>query len=276
MVKKDYMTRLERAARWRLPPQEAEEVISDYRDLFDTPPRRSESELYRDVGDPEKVVKLLVSPPRAYRVWLAAFLVMAACILTLGISPTALGFPLWLLYFHIWAEHPIGPVIAVLGAVTALVWFRRQGRKEARLSKAVPVLLAVCLAFLGMVLWFCWACARDFEGFLAMWGTVKPWIGPNTSQAASYYLLRVAMADGSALIALVGVFALVRARTGDRRWAAVYVLALAAILAALLVLYWTGRMDWTEVPPEEAFRQMLLRCAGIAAVGLAGAGVALC
>lgn len=275
-MKQDYMTRLERAARWRLPPQEAEEVISDYRDLFDTPPRRSESELYRDVGDPEKVVKLLVSPPRAYRVWLAAFLVMAACILTLGISPTALGFPLWLLYFHIWAEHPIGPVIAVLGAATALVWFRRQGRKEARLSRAVPILLAVCLAFLGMVLWFCWACARDFEGFLAMWGTVKPWIGPNTSQAASYYLLRVAMADGSALIALMGIFALVRARTGDRRWAAVYVLALAAILTALLVLNWTGRMDWTEVPPEEAFRQMLLRCAGIAAVGLAGTGVALC
>ena len=269
-MKKPYLTRLERWARWMLPRAEADDVIADYREITSDP------EMLRGLDKPRKVIRPLAQK-KPYYTWLAVFAVMAACVLAVGFCPSALGYPIWrgLVVNQDYQPHWL-IVLAVLGAAAALIWFRLYGRKEGRLSRAVPVLLAVCLAFLGMVLWFCWACARDFEGFLAMWGTVKPWIGPNTSQAASYYLLRVAMADGSALIALVGVFALVRARTGDRRWAAVYVLALAAILAALLVLYWTGRMDWTEVPPEEAFRQMLLRCAGIAAVGLAGAGVALC
>ena len=46
-MKKDYMTRLERAARWRLPPQEAEDVIADYREMVGDPPR-PEEELLRD------------------------------------------------------------------------------------------------------------------------------------------------------------------------------------------------------------------------------------
>lgn len=115
-MKKDYMTRLERAVRWRLPPQEAEDVISDYRDMFGTPPR-PEEELYRDVGDPEKVVKLLVSPPETYRVWLTVFIVMSFCILSLGICPTVFGFPLWMLYVIFWGNSPA--VILAAGLVGA-------------------------------------------------------------------------------------------------------------------------------------------------------------
>ena len=44
------MARLEQAARWRLPPEEAEDVIADYRDIVGSPPR-SEEELRREVGD---------------------------------------------------------------------------------------------------------------------------------------------------------------------------------------------------------------------------------
>ena len=36
-MKKDYMTRLERAVRWRLQPQEAEDVIADYREIVGNP-----------------------------------------------------------------------------------------------------------------------------------------------------------------------------------------------------------------------------------------------
>ena len=38
-MKKDYMTRLERAARWRLSREEAEDVIADYRDIVGMTPR---------------------------------------------------------------------------------------------------------------------------------------------------------------------------------------------------------------------------------------------
>ena len=47
-MKKDYMTRLERAVRWRLPPQEAEDVIADYREIVGNPPR-SEEELLKSM-----------------------------------------------------------------------------------------------------------------------------------------------------------------------------------------------------------------------------------
>ena len=280
-MKKDYMTRLERAARWRLPPQEAEDVIADYRDIVSNPPR-TEEELRREVGEPEQVIKLLVSPPRAYRIWQAVFAVMAACILPLGISPTPFNYSLWRLFFDRWNGFPLpyGALItAALGAVTALVWFRWQGRKEERLPKAIPILLAVFLICIGGVLWFCWICIHDLDGFLQMWGMMKPLIsiGPTDWMVPrSTYLCTLAMEYGSAIISFIGAFALLKARMGDRRWSAVYVLALTVMLAALTALNLTTSMDPSGIPIEVAFQQLLTKCSVITTVGLIGTGVALC
>ena len=276
-MKKDYMTQLERAARWRLPPQEAEDVIADYREIVGDPPR-PEEELHRDVGDPGQVIRLLVLPTKAYRVWLVLFLVMSACILALGFSPTMIGYPIWLTIFSPWsADPPVPPVIAVLGAVIAMMWFHQQGRKEACLPKAIPILLAALLAWCGGAMLFCWVCVRDFDGFLVMWGTIKPFVGPNESAPASLYLLTLAMAYGSTIISLAGEVGLVKARTRDRRWAAVYILAMAAMMISLLYVHETTRMDVkVALNPEEFFRRMLFRNAGITAIGVIGAGVALC
>lgn len=279
-VKKDYMTLLERAARWRLPPQEAEDVIADYRDIVADPPR-SEDQLRREVGDPVEVIKLLVAPPKVYRTWLAVFAVAAACILAVGFSGTFIGYPFWMLLFDGGRGGPCyAPQVAALGAITALVWFRLCGRKEGRLSRAVPVLLGVCLLCIAGVLLFCLACSRDFEAFTNAWGTMTTWLGPNRDLliSRSFYLSRMAMCYGSAVLAPIGAYSLVKARMGDRRWAAVYVLALTAITISLLVVYWTGSIDVgaTEPTVEEWFRQMLLRCSAAAAVGIVGTGVALC
>ena len=135
------------------------------------------------------------------------------------------------------------------------------------------------LVFIGWVLWFCWACSRDFDGFCTMWGQVRIWIGPAAGQftSASFYLSRIAMGDIAAVIALTGFYALVKARTGDRRWAAVYVLAMTAMLTALMVLSWIGNMALSaDFGIEDFFRWALTRCSIIAAVGVAGTGVALC
>lgn len=100
------------------------------------------------------------------------------------------------------------------------------------------------------------------------------WIGPNEDAPRSFHLSRLAMCYGSPIIALLGTYSLVKARSGDRRWAAVYVLGLTAMVTALLVLDWSG---WIIIDgAEEAFRQMLVRCSVIAAVGIVGTGVALC
>ena len=274
-MKKDYMTRLERAARWRLPPKEAEEVIADYREMVGDPPR-PEEELLRDLGKPRDAVKPLVQP-RQYRICLAVFLAASVCILALGFSPTMIGYPIWLMFFDSWypwsANSPLIPYIAaVLSAVTALVWFRRQGRKEA----PIPILLAVLLACCGGVLLVCGLCARDFDAFLDMWGTVKPFLGPGESASAAFYLTRVAMAEGCGIIALAGEVGLVKARTRDRRWAAVYMMAMTVIMTCVAYVSMTGSMDPTFLTIEELFRRHLLESAGITAIGLIGAGVALC
>ena len=68
-MKKDYMTRLERWARWMLPRQEAEDVIADYRDIV------ADEELFRELDTPQNVIKPLVQK-RPYYAWLAAFILM--------------------------------------------------------------------------------------------------------------------------------------------------------------------------------------------------------
>lgn len=272
-MKKDYMVRLERWARWMLPRQEAEDVISDYREIVGTPPR-PEGELIRDLGRPRGVIRPLAEK-NAYYTWLAVFAVMAACILMLGISPTAIGFPIWLFFFDIWKEYPLGPFLAVPGAAAALVWFRWQGQKKNHLPRAIPILLAVLLAYIGGVLLFCWANIQDHEGFTAMWGTMRTLVGPYSIVYRSIYLSMLAMIYTCPLIALAGILGLVKARTGDRRWAAVYMLALTAILAALLVVHLATNAIVSQ-NAEEIAREMLIRCSVAAVTGLIGTGVALC
>lgn len=242
-MKKDYMTRLERAARWRLPPQEAEDVIADYRDIVGNPPR-SEEELRREVGDPEQVIALLVSAPRAYRVWQAVFIALSACILIPGICSIGFFPTLTRLCFAVdtWGWVPLmhlGPVLALLGAVGTLVYFRITGLDGNTLPGAIPILLAVLGVWIAAILVAdgCWI--ANPSGFAEMWGLKRPTFfgvpyGPPDYQTYRSLDLLVTLAQyGGVVTALLGVFALVKARTVDRRWAAVYVLSAAAMLVSL-------------------------------------------
>ena len=289
-MKKDYMTRLEQAVRWRLPPREAEDIIADYRDIVGDPPR-SEEELRREVGDPEQAVKLLVSPPKAYRVWQAVFGLMAACILIPGASPHA---PFWRIWdacfagpyggasgiFHAFGHW--GPILSGVGLISALVWFRRQGRKEERLPKAAMALLAALTVWLAAVFLIVWPALRDPRGFTAMWGEV-PWtwfgvpIFGGKMESLSIKILNSVLQYGGTAVALLGVYALVRARTGDRRWAAVYILALAVMLVSMEFLAVFTAMDPAAgITAPGWYLPILGRCAAYAAAGLIGAGAALC
>ena len=288
-MKKDYMDRLERAARWRLPHQEAEDVIADYRDIVGMTPR-SEEELRREVGDPEQVVKLLVSPPRAYRVWQVVFAVMAACILIPGASPHA---PFWRIwdacfggpYGGGWTAYSFshwGPILAGIGLVVSLAWFRRMGRKEGRLPRAVRLWLAALPVWLAAVFLVSWLALRDPQGFMAMWGEV-PWtwfgvpIFGGKMVSLSIKILNGVLQYGGTAVAILGVYALVRARTGDRRWAAVYILALAVMLVSMEFLAVFTAMDPTAgITAPGWYLPILGRCAAYAAAGLIGAGAALC
>lgn len=70
-----YLKKFSRAVRWRLPPQESEEAIADYRELI-FQPERDESKLVEELGDPVQATHLLTDV-KAYRRWLAVFAVLA-------------------------------------------------------------------------------------------------------------------------------------------------------------------------------------------------------
>ena len=73
---------------------------------------------------------------------------------------------------------------------------------------------------------------------------------------------------------------LVKARTRDRRWAAVYILSLAAAVLSLAVLGMAYCFSNLGTPHslfyDGWFRPYLPRFAVLTAMGLAGAGAALC
>lgn len=270
---KSWLDRFSRAARWRLGAKEAEEVIADYREIVGGTPR-TEEQLARDLGKPLDAVRPLIDQ-KAYRVWLAVFIVLAGCSLASGIAPTGIGLYLWQwLFVNRYLGCQLGVALALLGAAGAIVWFRWKGRRGEKLSGAVPVLLAVCLALMICLFLFCWACIRDLEGFLAMWGTMPSLLGPEHVVPRSTYLPAFAMTYSAPLIAAMGVFALVKARIGDRRWVAVYVLAMTALTVSLETLATFSKMF--DVVPDRDLPELFRANAVITTLGLIGTGVALC
>lgn len=274
-MKKPYMERLERWARWMLAVPEAECVVADYRDIVGTPPR-PEAELLRDLGRPGDAIRHLVEP-KAYRAWLAVFAVLAACILVPGVT-AHLG--LWFIWDWCFCDSAVpiggifisirGLVMAAAGLAACLLWFHRRGQKVGRTLKGVPLLLALLTAWSGAVLWFDWLWMHDPVGFArgieetAFTSALLPGFWRVPSLLLQY---------GGTAVALLGAWALVRARLQDRRWAAVYVLALAAVLLTMesllmLMTLATSQGGW-YVP-------YLWYYGAIFAVGAAGAGVALC
>ncbi len=279
-MKKPYLTRLERWARWMLPRPEADDVMADYREIVGDPPR-PEDELLRDLGKPRHVIRPLIQK-KPYYTWLAVFAVMAVCVLALGVSPTLIGYPLWRLLNSsvIWndsALFTLGNVFPPLGMAAALVWFRWKGRKLGKLPKAVPVLLAVLAAWIVGVLAVDWLWLNDPAGFSALLGEAPVtvlWFRLGWTRPLSLMLFGDALDWGGFALALLAVYALVKARTGDRRWAAVYILALTAVL-----LSWQTLTFLTDMSPVMAGPGLLSRFriwAVCSAVGVIGTGVSLC
>lgn len=278
-MKRNYLARLERWARWMLPHSEAEDVAADYRDIVGDPPR-SEEELLRDLGRPRDAIRPLADT-KAYRTWLAVFALMAACALLPGLSPLPGGNRLWwfLSNRYILNVFCLGGVLPLLGMVTALVWFRRKGQKPGRLPRAVPILLAVAVIWIAGVLFTDWLWLNDPTGFSALLGEVPVrvlWFSLGYTRPLTVLLLGDALMWGGCFaMALLAVYALVKARTGDRRWAAVYIAALTAVLLSWQALSFMSDMslevrflDW----PVAYFH----RWVPCAAIGLVGTGVALC
>ena len=230
----------------------------------------------RDLGKPRQAVRLLVQP-REYRIWLAAFLVLSACLLVPGFSPLPGSPPLIYKFCFDWFHLGIVPVL--LGLAGGAVWFRWKGRKAEHLPRALPVFLAALLAWCAGVLAFNWVWIHDPQGIWDAWGLMRSFIGPPGRLVSRLGAIvgDTMMWGGGLLIPLLGEYGLVKARQEDRRWAAVYALALAAMVLSLETLtlmtntyFSSAETNLTEL--RSAFSAYVL----LAAAGLAGAGAVLC
>lgn len=275
-MKKDYLSSLSRAARWCLPPAEAAEVLEDYRDLIEQEPR-SEEALRRDLGSPWSAARQLVQP-KAYRRWVAVFAVLAACILLPAalpllaelMEPAIFRFPAldlpWQIYSFCGAIVPFRGIFLLIGMALALVWFRRGSGEERHWNPpkgAVPLLL---LLLIGMA--FQWV---DAWILLAEPVKIWEWLTSKIVEA-----LRLAMTLDMFVMGVIGMFALVKARMTDRRWQAVYILALAgSVLGMSVFALWTS-MDISSITVTGWQREFVIRYLGITVLGLVGTGVSLC
>ena len=265
LTKEQYLKKFSRAVRWRLPPQESEDAIADYRELI-FQPERDESRLVEELGEPVQAAHLLTDV-KAYRRWLAVFAVLAVGVFMMarwcftGRSRFDYVFDFRQYWFPVW--------VMMVGMVLSQYWFRRHGQKSGPLSKRLIVGLVVVLAAGAAIMgWTCHVTSPEFLERL----TTEPLPDLLRRQASQLPdLLRY----GGTLCALAAFAGLVLAKLCDRRWLAVYALALTVAALCAIVTFWLRSMslDWgTDELREYFFPRMVL----VGTAGLIGTGVALC
>lgn len=251
MDKQTYFKKLSRLVSWRLPQAEADEVLCDYRELLSQRPPEEDVSLVEELGTPLEAARM-VTEPKPYRLWLVAFGVMAGCLLL----------PEVLLLRANFARFPIGLMAAlfVLGTAVCLLWFRPRQRAGRRPLPRGLLPLSACV-LLVLIL----AAAAAVSVAAGVWKSLPlRWHGP--------ILLAILWCLGSAAAA-VGLLGLVRARTADRRWRALYVLALTVLVECVLVAAVLCTLD---ADLSAAWRAHAVYLATIGAAGLAVTGGCLC
>ncbi len=250
----NYLRRLAREARWRLPREEAEEVIADYTELLEGD-SRSKNQLCQDLGTPRQAVRLLDEHDHAYRRWLVVFLGLTFCI----------GAPWVWLFDH---EPLIGlSFLLMLTAVAvSLIWRhcsrQKEGVKKTPLPRGLRPLLAVqALAMLAVV-----ACIRYVLWIMFTDISNPPQIGWTVNQ-----VILLAGTFGFAS----GLFGLIHTRMADRRWCAAYLFGLTVVLFCMQILMGMGSMN-LDSGTGTIWVWIAQRCSMVLAAGVLASGVALC
>lgn len=258
MNKKQYLRRFSWSVRWQLPPEEAGDVLADYRELVEG---SGEAELMETLGKPWQAARLLRTN-RIYFQWLAVFGVLMAC--TLLPALYLLGMEgMWRLA----RTDGLFQFFFVGAILLSLFWFRRAGVKgDGRPKALLPALLAVLLAGVAaaaFMFWLTWYMLAVSNGITV---EIPFRLGP-----VAIFTLRAL----GAFSTLAGIFGLVKSRIEDRRWLALYIMGFTALFLCMSVYAVLTSMDVSAsvvdwVGPWR--RQNVLLGIG----GLLAAGAALC
>ncbi len=280
-MKRDYISRLALLARWRFSSEEAEDIISDYREMIAAEPG-TYAELVERFGTPWNAVRQIPGAGLS-RVWLAAFalsfgclLVPAAWVLLYCIRQGLFSFiwestgkMLWFLIPDSYVESRFQsalPMMLILGLVAPLLWFRRGRKGREPLTRGMRLcllLLLVCLAWLWL---FIWKFLCDFDGFIQLWS--------HWNESRNVWIINgVCLGVPAAAAAVCGTVGLLFSRLKNRRWRAVFALSLllSVLSAAVFSMFTSLSFD------ADGWQEMQLKYyAAITVIGLVGTGVSLC
>lgn len=263
LTREQYLKQFSRAVRWRLPPQESEDAIADYRELI-LLEERDETRLVEELGEPVQAAHLLTDV-RTYRRWLKVFAVLA--------------FGLFLIVEWVWTGHysltfaalrawwyPV--LVMAAGLPLSLYWFRRHGQKNGPLPRRLALLLAAVFLFgAGTLAWNWYVLSPRFLDFYRETYPVIPW------QIIFHRELTI---NGGIVCTLLAFAGLVLAKCYDRRWLALYTLALTVAVLCSFILFHMRRMDLSYAMANSVQTYLFTRLIPIGAAGLIGTGVALC
>lgn len=264
LTKEQYLKKFSRAVRWRLPPQESEEAIADYRELV-FQPERDEEKLVEELGTPAQAAHL-ITDVKTYRRWLAVFAVLAYGLFLLAKWAWMGGSRFYFSFADQW-WYPVW--VMAVGLVLSLYWFRRHGQKNGAISKWLVLALAVVLVFgVGTMGWNWYVLSPEFLDFYSeTYPHVIPW---------QIILQRELVTEGGWVCALIALAGLVLAKCYDRRWLALYVLSVTVAALCGFILLHMRRMDMSYAISSSIQAYLFARLIPIGAVGLIGTGVALC
>lgn len=263
-----YLAKFSRAVRWRLPPREAEDAISDYRELL-FQEERDKNRLVEELGEPAQAAHLLADI-RTYRRWLAVFTVLVFGLFLLAkwslTAWASVRFQAW--DYGMFGEGWRAIAVMAVGLPLSLIWFRRYGQKSGPVPKYLLLALAVVLAVGCWLMWRLWyasgLCASGLSPYVAL------------EVARQAHEVNVGAMYIGLLSALTGVVGLVLARCSDRRWLALYILTLTLAAACTYTVFVMHAMDLEVHDVGSLQRYLFSVLAPLGAVGLIGTGVSLC
>lgn len=274
LTREQYLKKFSRAARWRLPPQESEEAIADYRELIFRE-ERDESKLVEELGEPVQAAHLLTDV-QTYRRWLKVFAVLAFGLFLLAKwSWTGLPFVQFSSWdWGIFGEGWRGIAVMAVGLVLSLYWFRRHGQKNGPLSKWLVLVLAAVLIFGAVVLGVSWYTLGP--EFLATFSGLpyEQYIG--TSAARQITLFQELIINGGTFCPFIALAGLVLAKCYDRRWLSLYTLALTVAALCFVLESWIHGIDLDFCAIEDVRVVLFPGLIPVGLAGLIGTGVALC
>ncbi len=225
MKRKNYLARLCRVARWRLPPEEAAEMIGDYTELT---AGRSDEELILDFGKPKDAVDKvrILYAPRELNSWRIVFGVLCFLLL-LFYKQMMIAIP------HLVIPYADIYLLLLPSAILPNVWFLWHRKKCTLKTQPLPRALLIWMGLLLIIIIsFTTYIHHAFTSYPSLkipsdLPTMFPSLIGNGIVFIEFFVY---------IVLAVAFYALIKARMYDRRWRALYILCVSAV-AFFLIYY---------------------------------------